>query len=731
MEFDGVTGPLTRYSKKPWLQRAVTGAAAALGSVPLLESEMRANMRAWMEDRADDETDMDDRAGMPPWDGADRLPGGEFGALEPRTFGPPPAPTKGQDVSPAGISAARRRVIQRRVVRRVEQETAVGVEGNNVVQLDTDQGKIMLVAERAPATVLADGLNMLLDRLTAVRPNGQCYGWSGPLDAVGRPVVSSLDTGFYAQRIAYARKQGMVPHGQTVIATCDTPGCMNPLHLGLRTLGEGEDTWPRVWVEKNIDPAKQIGATGGNPAAGAVQGGTQAPPVSAKMPNGATSPSNSNGTGNSPKTPSPAPSKAKATIPFALGGPPRVDGSPISTRPHAGVAGLDMLRLRGGLRSQSAFNGSRPATTPTRSTVPTTAGKGTGATSSGTTSVGSTATSPSTGGANWQATVYGGKRASDDAGPAPARSAASVIEEQSKLVSVIQQAHGAVKFPPIAAIVVTDKENLAVGHRFGVSYTVPEGKPGAGAHVSRWIEIKDRADLKKVQDQFQDDLLLGLRWQCEGQDIFNIMPFFPYHDGEVRPCTLPMGNLPTDDLSNLILDATEGAPELRLVLGDTRRMMTAPWIAETDYQEGNTFVNAPRTDRGCMLRDLRHNRVIHVFRGVCRDADAKMLGTPNGQPTDCWYAMEAPGGGLPIWRSRPWISRNMARRVAIGRLLNQETSDSPTNTMVAKDGEIRAATYRVLPQAPSRAPLPTKPETATDDAPIRPASEVERIRVRV
>lgn len=71
-------------------------------------------------------------------------------------------------------------------------------------------------------------------RRTVAGPNG-CLLWTGAAHpfGYGELTVAGKRTG--AHRVAYEMEHGPIPAGMSVLHRCDTPACVNPVHLFLGT----------------------------------------------------------------------------------------------------------------------------------------------------------------------------------------------------------------------------------------------------------------------------------------------------------------------------------------------------------------------------------------------------------------------------------------------------------------------------------------------------------------
>lgn len=77
----------------------------------------------------------------------------------------------------------------------------------------------------------------LRDRLLFRRrvvPSG-CWLWVGSKTADGYGTITVAGKVLRVHRVAYAEYVGLIPEGQLVRHTCDTPACFNPKHLCLGT----------------------------------------------------------------------------------------------------------------------------------------------------------------------------------------------------------------------------------------------------------------------------------------------------------------------------------------------------------------------------------------------------------------------------------------------------------------------------------------------------------------
>jgi len=70
--------------------------------------------------------------------------------------------------------------------------------------------------------------------LTFYNPTG-CWLWSGSCDTSGYGLFRLNGKLEKAHRVSYKQYKSKIPDGMLVCHTCDTPNCVNPMHLFLGT----------------------------------------------------------------------------------------------------------------------------------------------------------------------------------------------------------------------------------------------------------------------------------------------------------------------------------------------------------------------------------------------------------------------------------------------------------------------------------------------------------------
>jgi hypothetical protein len=74
--------------------------------------------------------------------------------------------------------------------------------------------------------------------LARLEVRGECWLWTGPVSKAGYAHIRAGDRSRMAHRVVYAEMVGPIPTDMTVDHLCFNPGCMNPDHLRLLTMGE-------------------------------------------------------------------------------------------------------------------------------------------------------------------------------------------------------------------------------------------------------------------------------------------------------------------------------------------------------------------------------------------------------------------------------------------------------------------------------------------------------------
>lgn len=75
------------------------------------------------------------------------------------------------------------------------------------------------------------------DDLWIGEPNSGCWLWIGSAHKSKTHVYGEMAK-VKAHRISYAMHKGPIPEGMVVMHKCDTPLCVNPLHLKMGTVAE-------------------------------------------------------------------------------------------------------------------------------------------------------------------------------------------------------------------------------------------------------------------------------------------------------------------------------------------------------------------------------------------------------------------------------------------------------------------------------------------------------------
>lgn len=66
-------------------------------------------------------------------------------------------------------------------------------------------------------------------------PNGGCWFWGAASDGHGYGVMNVMGTVEKTHRLSWRLFRGEIPDGLHVLHRCDTPPCVNPVHLFLGT----------------------------------------------------------------------------------------------------------------------------------------------------------------------------------------------------------------------------------------------------------------------------------------------------------------------------------------------------------------------------------------------------------------------------------------------------------------------------------------------------------------
>lgn len=77
-----------------------------------------------------------------------------------------------------------------------------------------------------------------LEKSCEAVPNTGCWLWTGATNEKGYGKLYLHGKMVRAHRVSYQEYNGPIPEGMLVLHKCDTPSCINPLHLKVGTLSE-------------------------------------------------------------------------------------------------------------------------------------------------------------------------------------------------------------------------------------------------------------------------------------------------------------------------------------------------------------------------------------------------------------------------------------------------------------------------------------------------------------
>ena len=79
-----------------------------------------------------------------------------------------------------------------------------------------------------------------------MRGPDDCWEWTGWNNGAGYGAIGKGQKSYLATRWAYYIEHGDDPGDECVCHTCDNPGCVNPAHLWLGTIGDNNrDAWQK------------------------------------------------------------------------------------------------------------------------------------------------------------------------------------------------------------------------------------------------------------------------------------------------------------------------------------------------------------------------------------------------------------------------------------------------------------------------------------------------------
>lgn len=83
-----------------------------------------------------------------------------------------------------------------------------------------------------------DKMKARIEQNIQTEPNTGCWLWTGASLHHGYGVTHINGRNQRAHRLSYEAYRGQIPDGLLVMHICDTPGCVNPLHLRAGTVSD-------------------------------------------------------------------------------------------------------------------------------------------------------------------------------------------------------------------------------------------------------------------------------------------------------------------------------------------------------------------------------------------------------------------------------------------------------------------------------------------------------------